>query len=316
MLGDGELKSELRKQGAKGQVLRIGPFPGEGSTDWAGLPLDDARWGSKESPIQSASVDLHVGYIYVPERKPKTLGGEGRGETSFTLEPGHSVIVSTYETVELPVYLSGIVFPPSELSSNGIMVANIGHIDPGYQGPLRFTIINMGAHGFPLERGKVAVGTIMFFRLAHDCQKSWLDRRTGAVTLRGEPKQAEIDALSKDFANFDHRVDELTTKKLGEKIRDMSVLAIVIPVVLSVILTYASIFITIGLATPGRVDRNTDDIVALQKAVDQTKEELAGSNKSGFDILAKRLDEFDDRLIKVEEQQERLAGPSTKKPPR
>jgi len=208
MLSDSELKRRLKESQEQGDENAIvSGFPRK----WAESPLDKPDWDAAGSPIQAASIDLHVGYIYVPGKGVGRLGGEGKGHSSFELETGHSVVVSTLERLNLPSDLAGIVFPPSALSAKGILVANIGHIDPGYRGPLRFTLINMGSSSFALTQG-VDLATLMLFNVVGRCQASWLDRkrRTGE-----EPKKEEIDSLAFDFVDFDKRARKIARTAIG-----------------------------------------------------------------------------------------------------
>jgi len=50
--------------------------------------------------------------------------------------------------------LAGIAFPPASLSLKGLLTTNPGHIDPGYNGPLHLTVINMGRAPIALKAGE------------------------------------------------------------------------------------------------------------------------------------------------------------------
>ena len=55
-------------------------------------------------------------------------------------------------------------FPPSHLSAGGLLMTNPRHIDPGYVGKLRFTVINMSAQTVTLRQGD-AIVTLIIHRL-------------------------------------------------------------------------------------------------------------------------------------------------------
>jgi hypothetical protein len=267
MLSDHDIIAELNKASSKpASDSLIHPFPREGEKDWNSLPLSDPQWNEAGSPIQPASIDLHVGHIYTPGVPAGALGGEGRGALSHTLRPGHSVVVSTYERINLPASLGGIVFPPSKLSSSGILVANLGHIDPGFAGHLRFTIINMGGSDFSLVRATVAVGTLLLFKLHSPSRAPWL-ARYGSSPAKGEPDSTEINALAKDFANIESRIDRITRATVGKLQRRFSLLAVVVPMLLGIALGVWTIWFETGRWFADRIEKDDQTISDLRVAI-------------------------------------------------
>ena len=290
MLSDHDIVSELQQAGPSARL--IDQFPREGKTDWGSLPLSDPQWNALDSPIQAASIDLHVGHIYVPGTPSDSLGGEGRGALSHVLKPGHSVVVSTYEHIRLPASIGGIVFPPSKLSSGGILVANIGHIDPGFEGRLRFTIINMGGSDYALARGTVAVGTLLLFRLTSESRAPWSTRYGSAV--KGEPGKAEIDALAKDFADIESRMTRISRKTVNQTLWRFSLWAVLTPIIVGVGLAVWAIWFETGRSLSDRIDRNDQAVsdirvsVARLDAVASRTEDLARL-RSDLDAANKEL---------------------------
>jgi deoxycytidine triphosphate deaminase len=100
-----------------------------------------ADWYSKDSPVQPSSIDLHIGSIYLPGVDSNAPGGVPRPKTEHILKPGRTAVVLTREEFKLPGHIAGIGFPPSHISFQGILMTNPGHVDPGYSGPMRFTVI-------------------------------------------------------------------------------------------------------------------------------------------------------------------------------
>ncbi len=255
MLADKDIKSLLASRSEK----LASPLSYQGDCDWNQVPLTDTNWDSRNSPIQPSSLDLRVGRIYVPGAKPGHLGSHGHGAASQMLSPGASVIVSTFEEIKMPADLGGIVFPPSELSSKGVLVANIGHIDPGFCGHLRFTIINMGAKPLALERGRDIVGTLLIFRLSTSSNAPWSSRRT-TTTPKGEPDQLEIDTLSPHFADIDARVRRLTGKIARRTLWRFGLWVALIPIVFG----SASVMFALSQGVVGRLGKIEGDIVDLR----------------------------------------------------
>src|SRR5271163_1574285 len=105
------------------------------------LPADPY---SKDSPVQASSIDLHIGNVYLPGEKETDLGGAKNPRQDYSLKTGETAVVTTAETLDLPSHIAGFGFPPSGVSFKGLLMTNPGHVDPGYKGVMRFTVINMG----------------------------------------------------------------------------------------------------------------------------------------------------------------------------
>jgi len=303
MLSDRGISNELFGNSNQPTAERlVDSFPLEGPVKWGSLSSSDPLWASKDSPVQPASLDLHVGYIYVPGTEPDHLGAENRGATCFTIAPGHSVIVSTYEKLTIPSHLGGIVFPPSALSSKGILVANIGHIDPGFSGQLRFTIINMGGKEFPLERGRDTVATLLLFNLDKPCESSWGSRRPSAVT-KGEPTRDELDSLSKDFADMEARISQVTKKTVNRMQFRFGLIAALLPIVLGIWTVWAAT----GQFLGNKIDANQTAIVELRERVAQTTASSSNDRvetqaqmrrlTEGLEEANRRISELNGRLL-------------------
>jgi dCTP deaminase len=167
----------------------------------------------KDSPIQSSSIDLSIGRIWIPEVEPGKPGAFDKPRDAHPLPPGHTAIVDTREKLSLPLDIAAIGFPPSHVSSKGILMTNPGHIDPGYTGHLTFTVINMGREPYPLKSGEVVV-TILLFKLSSPVRAGWSQRRNGAEGL-GVTEDV-LSALSADFVDVERRARKVA-KKQGRK---------------------------------------------------------------------------------------------------
>lgn len=64
-------------------------------------------------------------------------------DNSFIFEPGKYYLIKTMEKVNLPIDLSGIIFPRTTLFRSGLALFN-GVVQPGYSGELSFGICNLG----------------------------------------------------------------------------------------------------------------------------------------------------------------------------
>jgi dCTP deaminase len=170
------------------------------------LPADPY---SKDSAVQASSVDLHIGNVYLPGEQEADLGGAQNPRQDYSLKTGETAIVTTIEILHLPSDVAGFGFPPSTVSFKGLLMTNPGHVDPGYSGVMRFTVINMGRDPYYLQRGGRIV-RLLLFRLDQAVHSNWLQRNPQGSHL---PNNADISRLSRDFVDVDRRARKIARKK-------------------------------------------------------------------------------------------------------
>src|ERR1700686_2113802 len=105
------------------------------------------------SQVKGASLDLTVGRIFIPSTARDAPGGLDVPLEELALMQGHTAVIETLETLCIPKNMAAIAFPPASVSMAGLLTTNPGHVDPGYEGPLHLTVINMGRLPFTLKRG-------------------------------------------------------------------------------------------------------------------------------------------------------------------
>jgi dCTP deaminase len=169
-------------------------------------------WFAKDSPVQPSSIDLHIGSIFLPGTKLGMDGSEDKPLSTHTLGPGEAAIVTTFETLTLPNNVAAIGFPPSSVSKQGLLTTNPGHVDPGYVGPMHFTVINMGRQEFPLRKGAIIV-TLLFFEMSIPAKQGYATRNPDLKP--GPPKQEDINKLSADFLDVTHRASDEANKEVA-----------------------------------------------------------------------------------------------------
>jgi hypothetical protein len=84
-------------------------------------------------------------------------------------------------------------------------MTNPGHIDPGFSGRLRFTVINMSAELFPLRRGDAIVTLIIHLldgTVAHDFSAR---RAAAGLEPLSDPSWDDVNRLALDFVDVESR---------------------------------------------------------------------------------------------------------------
>ncbi len=174
---------------------------------YCNLTAHDPIWYSKDSPVQPSSLDLHVGEIYIPTEEAKPL-------EYYCLSAGQTVIITSSEVLNIPSNISAFGYPPDALSQIGILMVNLGHIDPGWQGKIKFVLINVGKQDYPIKKNDL-VGTFLFFELDENVVKNYKDRRPGSIFPSPPSVAKPIKALSKDFLDVDKRANSIVKRTVN-----------------------------------------------------------------------------------------------------
>jgi deoxycytidine triphosphate deaminase len=92
--------------------------------------------------LSPCSYDLRIGTIFLDE---KIIKETTAGMKQVILQPGEIISVFTLEELSLAANIAGTAFAINQMSSDGLLVLNPGHIDPGFKGPLSVRLINIRA---------------------------------------------------------------------------------------------------------------------------------------------------------------------------
>ncbi len=234
------------------------------------------------SRVQPASVDLTIGDIFLPEITPGEKGSIQSPLTFHSLHAGHTSIVQTREELDLPRDLAAIGFSPSSVSSRGLLMTNPGHVDPGYKGRMKFTVINMGRESFALNRGDIIV-TLLFFRLDPPAKKSYSERNH---TIKGDVGEEQLSRLAKDFLDFERRSEDAA--RTGE--RKARWWTAGVPIVVALISVIGTIFAAY-LFIVSRVYEVEKTIVEIKASLDRDIGNI--NNKLERQNLEKRIEELE-----------------------
>lgn len=214
-----------------------------------------------ESLIQPASLDLTIGGIYVPGARLGKPGSDHHPLTQLALRPGHTAVIETAQTLHLPPKVCAIGFPPSHVSSTGILMTNPGHVDPGYQGTLTFTVINMGRRQYHLKQG-AGIVTLLLFQLDKEPRfpydKLYQPQSGSKVTWE------MLYALSEDFVSVEKRAAKIARQQ-AIRVGVGASLATIIVGLVTVVGYYSTV-----TSLSARVDDLQKQVVSLQVSLHQS----------------------------------------------
>lgn len=258
-------------------------------------------WFARDSAVQPSSIDLHIGEIFLPETKKDDPGHQGTPLRKHNLEAGHTAVVTTREIFSLPPDIAGIGFPPDSVSSQGILMTNPGHVDPGYVGSLRFTLINMGSGNYELREGDSIV-TMLLFELTSPVQKDYSARRAGQSAKIGGI-QNTLNCLSADFVNVERRAAKIATLEVGKA----ALWAAVTPAVFSGIIALITAF-AVSWFSPSWKEPIQDikkDLALLQSKPDSNdlkNDVRLLQNKADPNELKNQIRELQEQLAELRRQ--------------
>lgn len=245
-----------------------------------------ADWDAKDSLVQPASLDLHVGNIFVPPKKePKVGEAVDKRLKEYMLQPGQTVVVDTLENLALPNNIAAFGFPPTSISDRAVLMTNPGHIDPGFKGELSFTLINMGREPFAVVSGKPIV-TLLLVRLTTPARKDFKQRNP--TFIKSDPTTLDLHRLGRDFLDLDQRARKAAETVVREENAGISRMQAWMPVLAALI----------------------GAVVAFGATWLQSKQTVGELNQKITELQTQQ--KFEDRLNSVEAKIDKLSGGNTK----
>jgi dUTPase len=191
-----------------------------------------------------------------------TWGGANNPRTSLTLKQGQTALIETLEKVTLPADVIAIAFPPAGVTIKGLLMINPGLVDPGYDGPLRCTVINMGREPYFLDR-KSRILRLVLFRLARP------PATTKAISAAAIDDEL-LTRLCQDFMSVEEKAIAIAKREVAAaQVRGpalLAVLAIVASIVTTILTNYFAFW------------KSRDEIIAdlSQRVVNLQEEKLKG----------------------------------------
>jgi len=140
-----------------------------------------------DAGIQGCSYDLRIGTIFSEDRIIRRVPN-GQDQDPIIVPPGGIISLFTLEDLDLPDDVSATAFAMNFMSSEGVLVLNPGHVDPGFKGPLTVRILNVRATSKALLFG-TPIFTVIFQRLP---------KSTKPYSRNKSREQRELDFKAKD----------------------------------------------------------------------------------------------------------------------
>lgn len=195
----------------------------------AGKLIKNIDIADLQKVVRGCAIDLHIGDIYRPGVISGADGSAGNPlKLQVTLNEGETAIIQTYESFILDSSHAAFAFPASSVSVQGLLMTNPGHIDPGYQGPLHVTVINMGRQPYTLLPGQ------RFLRaFIHDLHSNVASPKP--PTPPNPVRQELLDKLSPDFLSVNERTIKSAKREVASAVQRNQNINLVIPIVAAIV---------------------------------------------------------------------------------
>ncbi len=135
----------------------------------------------------------------------------------ININPSEIVTMLTLEEITIPHNCSGTVFAKNSFSSNGFLILNPGHIDPGFQGRLTICAINLSTKTETIWIGR-NIFTLIISELDSEVPKEYHFKNKKIVDRKTE----ELLFHNQKFKFFSNSIFDLIlnndSNKLSEKV--------------------------------------------------------------------------------------------------
>lgn len=172
---------------------------------------------SQES-LEGASYDLRLGRSYVFKGEVHTLNEE---DPTLVLEPGSFVVLTSLESLRMPLNLIGHNGIMSPWAKRGLVSLFSPQIDPGFEGMLTVPVFNAGDAPVSLDLG-ARIFTVEFARTSVDASYGWSERhgvqsalRAGVIPAVSRPSLSDLFALADQVRALEAQASETQKMALG-----------------------------------------------------------------------------------------------------
>lgn len=254
--------------------------------------------------VRRASLDLTIGEIFVPGSDPEDPGGSENPKKEHSLEQGHTAVIRTRQHLRMGPSRAAIAFPPAHISRQGLLMTNPGHIDPGYEGPLHCTVINMGHERYFLSRN-LEIMRVLFFALDDGKQLAPSSSDVSNTPDASSTPTISTDLLTRlstDFLDVERRAESIANGAVSRA----TLIATGIPLAVALITVLGAFFFP-------PLETAREDIATLKQTAATKADEKDDIHRldTGLQTLKAQIDtrnQFDDRLRALENKVNALIG--------
>jgi deoxycytidine triphosphate deaminase len=124
--------------------------------------MDGVEKANLTTQVHGTAVEMRIGDIFRPGSEPQKPGSADCPRERYVLSEGETAVIRTIESFKLDSQHTALVLPVSSVSLQGLLMTNPGQVDPGYEGPVHVTVINMGHQPYMLRKGDRLLRALVF----------------------------------------------------------------------------------------------------------------------------------------------------------
>jgi dCTP deaminase len=252
--------------------------------------------------VRSTSLDLTIGEIFIPGSSKDDLGGSNSPKREHNLDQGHTAVIRTRERLRMGQRRAGIAFPPAHVSLKGLLMTNPGHIDPGYEGPLHCTVINMGHESYPLKTGD-KIMRALFFELDNNNQETPLARGLPASPAPNQITTELLARLSIDFVDVEKRAKSIADKAISVATWRATLISAFVPIGLAILAFFGTTYFFPLQVTKDDIVKLRNDLTAAATKLEEKEDIHALDTRLAIlRVQITKEDKFDERLKALEDR--------------
>jgi len=163
--------------------------------------------------VKEIMYDLRLGNeVYItPDKNEKSI----KDKETILISPGAYALLLTKEKLNLPNNIFGLITIKFAYKKKGLVNISGFHVDPGFNGPLIFSVYNLGPSTICLRSGD-EVFSILFYELGSSVELT-KDRRIGKIPLdmleplidRTVPSLLELNRTVEEHQNKIKQLEQL-----------------------------------------------------------------------------------------------------------
>lgn len=245
----------------------------------------------KDSSIQPCSVDLHIGEIYIPDTPDTNRGGLLNPiKNKSRLKPGGSFLVRTLETINMPCNMGGICFAPATISLQGLLIVNIGHIDPGFCGKLHFTVVNLSKDDIDIYINQV-ISTLLIFELSKNTEAFGNEKTVPVMNYKvPEVVNNSLPHLSRTFMDSENTIKKAVNRA-----------SLTTPIITAVLTTVVAALIAFAISAFSNSGYDAK-IATIEYQLDNLKLEIVEIQNTEDNNYLNRLDTIEKEIDSLKQQ--------------
>jgi dCTP deaminase len=178
--------------------------------------------------VKEIMYDLRLGNeVYItPDKNEKII----KNKETIQISPGTYALLLTKEKLNLPDNIFGLITIRFAYKKKGLINISGFHVDPGFKGPLIFSVYNLGPSTICLRSGD-EVFSILFYELGSSV-KLTKDRRIDKIPLdmleplidRTVPSLLELNRTVEEHRNKIKQLEQLLIALIGSFIVSLLIL--------------------------------------------------------------------------------------------